>query len=297
MESPSQESRRGAAARLLAAATRGLGIVLLLVAAPAMAQFGNPTTTSTGVEATAVNNDTHPGVSSNKNGNGPLADSASSVVGLASAFGSASVDAFGLHATSAVRGPGDGSGSTASARGFVGLADPFIITPLPGFTGTMALLRIPYSFSGRIDAFPSLAACTSCAGSVQADLGVDGMTEQFHFLGVSSLGTLMNPTFVEGAISHAGVLEGLVPVNTELYLRADLLTGAHCQSFASACGVDVLFGSSLDFGAYSPDAVSIAWGLAPIGVTAAVPEPSTWLLLVAGIAAIGKLQRSRRPTG
>ena len=59
----------------------------------------------------------------------------------------------------------------ATARGFASLANPFIIVPRAGFTGTQALLRIPYSFGGSINIYPSLAACATCFGARPGEPG------------------------------------------------------------------------------------------------------------------------------
>lgn len=272
-------------------AARWSCLVFLLVALPAAAQLTTAVTTNVGVDATAVNpSSSDPGVSRNTSGNGPLADAASALFGPNTADGAASVGAGGLHASSAVH-VGTTVGYTATARGFTGLVDPFILVPHAGFVGTQALIRIPYSFAGSITLHPSLAECSTCFGAVQADLGVDGMPDQLHFLGVSSQGTMMNANFIAGGVARSGVLEGLVPVNTELFLRAGLLSQVHCQAFDVACGTDSL--ASLSFAAFSPDAVDFVWGLEPTAI-AAVPEPSTWLLLAAGVAGIARLRKDRR---
>jgi hypothetical protein len=271
-----------------------LACASLLLGLPAAAQFVYPVSTTTGVEAFAVNPYIQPGIAKNQSGSGPISDSASELFGLNTADSSAAVDALGLHASAAVHADATNASYTASARSFANLVNPFIIVPRAGFTGTQASLRIPYSFGGSIDIHPSLAACASCAGVVQASLGVDGMTDQFYFLGASSQGTMTNPTFFAGGVSRAGVLEGLVPVNTELYLRAGLLTQVHCQSNAAlSCGVDALFGGTLSYLGFSPDAVDIVWGLTPIAVTA-VPEPGTWALLLAGLLATTRIAQRRR---
>ena len=272
-------------------------VVLAALLAPrsGVAQLVTPVGTSVGIDAAAVNPSTaQPGVSRNSSGNGPIADSVAELSGLNFATAAASVDAAGLHMTATVHSDTTNAFATASARAFGSLVDPFILVPRAGFTGTQALLQIPYSFAGSVNHSPSLAACPSCAAIVQADLGVDGMSDQFHFLGASSQGTMSNPSFFVGGVARGGVLEGLVPVNTELYLRAGLLTQVHCQSdTAQSCGSAALFGGTLSFFGLSPDAVDIVWGLTPTAV-AAVPEPSTWLLMVAGLAAMTRLQRRRR---
>jgi len=236
-------------------------LVAAVLVAPlsAAAQFLNPLSTNVGIDASAVNGS---GVSRNSNGNGPIADAASELFGLNTADASASVDAFGLHAASVVHGDSTNPGYTPTARSFASLVNPFIIVPRAGFTGTQALLRIPYSFGGNLNIYPSLAACATCFGAVQASVGVDGMADQFYFLGASSQGTMSNPTFFAGGVSRSGILEGLVPVNTELYLRAGLLTQVHCQSDTSmSCGTEALFGGTLSYLGFSPDAVDLVWGL------------------------------------
>ena len=271
----------------------GLAAAALLAPPSATAQFLNPLSTTVGIDAAAVNSFAQTPVSRNTNGSGPIADAASEIFGLNTADASASVDASGLHAASSVHGDSTNPGYTPTARSFANLVNPFIVLPRAGFTGTQALLRIPYSFGGTLNIYPSLAACATCFGAVQASLGVDGMPDQFFFLGASSQGTMTNPTFFAGGVARAGILEGLVPVNTELYLRAGLLTQVHCQSDASmSCGTEALFGGTLSYTGFSPDAVDLVWGLTPLAV-AAVPEPTTWLLLGAGF--LGLLGRRALP--
>lgn len=274
-----------------------LGVVALGLLAPlgAGAQLVTPVGTSVGIDAAAVNpSAAQPGVSRNSNGNGPIADAAAELSGLNFATAAASVDGAGLHATATVHGDSTNAFATASARAFGGLVDPFMIVPRAGFAGTQALLRIPYSFGGTMNLYPSLAACATCFGAVQASLGVDGMADQFFFLGASSQGTMNNANFFIGGVARGGVLEGLVPVNTELYLRAGLLAQVHCQSdSAQSCGSEALFGGTLSFLGLSPDDVDIVWGLAPNAV-AAVPEPTTWLLLGVGVLGVIGRRGTRR---
>lgn len=224
-----------------------------LLGLPAAAQFAYPVSTTTGVEAFAVNSYIQPGIARNQTGSGPISDSASTLFGLSTADSSAAVDAMGLHASAAIHDDATNGGYVASARSFASLVNPFRLVPRAGYTAAQATLRLPYSFGGAINIYPSLAACSTCFGLVQASLGVDGMTDQFYFLGASSQGTMTNPTFFAGGVSRAGVLEGLVPVNTELYLRAGLLTQVHCQSNAAlSCGVDALFGGTLSYLGFLP---------------------------------------------
>ena len=275
-----------------------IGAFALALPRSGVAQPATPVDATTGVDATAVNpSESQPGVSRVKTGDGPLADALAELAGLNFATASASVDAAGLHATATVHGDASNPYATASARGFAFLVDPFVIVPRADFTGTMALLRIPYSFARSVNHSPSLAGCSSCFAAVQADLGVDGMTDLFHFLGASSQQTMNNANFFVGGVALSGILEGWVPVNTELYLRGGLLAQVHCQSNpVDSCGSEALFGGTLSFTGHSPDAVDVVWGLAPKTVTA-VPEPSTWLLLLAGLGVVGRrgmLRRERR---
>ena len=246
------------------------------------------------VEALATNSSVSGGISRNSTGSGPISDTASDLVGLNTADSAASVDALGLHSSAAVHHEANIPGFSAAARSIAGLVNPFILVPQTGFTGTQALVRIPFSFSGAINLFPSLLACTNCAGGVEARLGVDGMSESFYFIGASSVGTINHPDFVLGGVSRAGVLEGMLPVNTELFLRGSLLTGVHCQAFPLSCGAEALFGGTLSYTGFSPDAVDIVWGLTPrLAGPAQIPEPSSWILV--GIGLLGLALRRARP--
>lgn len=267
----------------------------LLFSGFASAQFLNPLSTLVGIDANAVNSGVQPGVARTTNGTGPIADSASELFGLNSASSAASVDAIGVHASTSIHADASNPGYSAAGRAFAGIVNPFMLVPRAGFTGNQATLNVPYSFGGSLNLFPSLMACATCFGLVQASLGVDGMVDQFSFLGASSQGTQTNPTFFIGGVARSGVLEGLVPVNTELYLRASLLTQGHCQSdLALSCGVEALFGGTLSYLGFSPDAVDIVWGLAPTPLVTAVPEPENWALLVAGLLATTHIARRRR---
>ena len=262
-----------------------LGISSVANAAPVSA-----ISATLGVEAFAINNAIQPGISRNTTGSGPISDAVSELSGLNTADSAASVNAAGLHASSAVHGDATNAGYSAFARSSAGLVNPFMLVPQAGFVGTQALVRIPYSFGGSINIFPSIQGCPTCFGGVQASLGVDGMTDQFYFLGASSLGTINNPTFFAGGVSRSGVLQGMLPVNTELYLRAGLSTNVHCQSGALSCGAEALFGSTLSYTGFSPDAVNIVWGLTPT----VVPVPAAVWLLGSGLLGLIGVARRRR---
>jgi hypothetical protein len=254
----------------------------------ARAAFLNPLSTNVGVVA--------PGTNRNSNGSGPIADAASSVVGLNTVDVAASADAAGLHTTGTVHADAGTPYYGASGAAFAGMANPFILTPQAGFLGTSVLLQIPYSFGGAINLFPSLLACSTCFGDVSASLGVDGMSDGFSFYGVSSQGTTSNPDFLLGGVSLGGVLQGLVPVNTELYLRSSMIIRVGCQSIpeVGSCGAEVLFGGSLSYTASSPDPVDFTWGLAPVLEQAGAPEPAASYLLGGGLLGLAALLKVRR---
>jgi hypothetical protein len=262
--------------------TAGACALGLAGALPARAgpTFQYPLSTTILVEAFAVNSYIQQGVSRNSDGNAPMSDAVSEIFGLSFADASASVSATGLRAAASVFNAPSG-GYTASARASAGLVNPFIIVPQAGFTGTQALVRLAYHFGGSFNDEPG--DCSTCFGSVNASLGVDGMTEQFYFLGAHSLGTINNPTYVAGGVNLGGVLEGLLPVNTELYLRAGLTTGVHCQSNAlQSCSASALFGGTLGYDGSSPDAVDFVWSLEP-QLAPPVPEPASWALMAMGL--------------
>jgi hypothetical protein len=245
-----------------------------------------------GVSASAVNSYIQPGISRDSSARGPMSDSVSERYGLNTADSSASVDSAGLHASATVYGDSSNENYTAQARGMAGLVNPFVLVPQAGFVGTHALVRITYSFAGAINMSPSLLGCPTCFGTVDASLGVDGMSDMFGFSGASSLGTIGSPSFFLGGVSRAGVLQAMLPVNTELFLRAGLSTGVHCQSNAvDSCGAQALFGGTLSYAAASPDAVDIVWGLSPT----LVPEPSSGLLLGVGILGLALRRATRGP--
>ncbi len=243
--------------------------------------------TTTSVEVSASWGNPSPGIYRYTTGTGPIADTAADVSGGSSATGSASVDGFGLHSISTATSD-ISPGYTASAFARAGLVNSFMIVPRAGFTGTHALLQVPYSFSGSFLSHPSLAGCATCFGAVDARLEVDGMSESFFFLGAHSQGTMNNPTFVAGGVARAGVLQGLLPVNTPLFVRAGLSTNVHCQSNAiESCGVEALFGGTLSYTGFSLDEVDIVWGLVPT----LVAEPASGALLLSGLLGLALAPR------
>jgi hypothetical protein len=255
--------------------------------ASAAAPIVPPFSASVGVSATS-NSPSGPGVTRNASGGAGLTDTAADIFGADSATGSATVDAFGVHAAASVSGSNI-HGYTTSATAAAGSVNAFMIVPRAGFTGSSALVRIPYSFAGSFNSFPSLAACSSCFGAVDVRLEVDGLTQSFYFLGAHSQGTMNNANFVAGGVAMAGGLEGQLPVNTVLYVRAGLSTNVHCQAFNGApCGMSALFGSALSYAGFSPDDVDIVWALTPT----LAPEPAPGALLAMGV--VGLVLAGRR---
>lgn len=272
---------------------RALGAALVLAAAPAFAApvFTYGVQTSGFVEAFAVNPYIQPGISRNVTSNGPIADAASASFGTSTADSSASVDAAGLKASASVHNL-SADGTTATARSLVAIVNPFYVIPRAGFSGTQASIQIGYHLGGALNDTPG---CSTCFEFVQADLGVDGMSDQFHFLGAHSMGTINNANGNVTGVDMGGTLTGLVPVNTELFLRAGLYVGVHCQSFTGAnCDASSLFGAFNYFG-LSTDLVDIVWGLPPrlpdVPSTTGVPEPASAALLLLGV---GLLRLTRR---
>jgi PEP-CTERM motif len=258
-----------------------------VVAPAAHAGFLNPFSSNVGV----VNPDTN----RNTNGTGPIADSASSAFGLSTVDVSAAVNATGLHVSGVAHADSSTPSYAASGAAYAGMADPFMLVPQAGFLGTQVLLQIPYSFGGSIDLFPSVFDCSSCFGDVNASLGVDGMSDGFSFSGVASQGTMASPAFMLGGVSRSGVLQGLVPVNTELYLRSSMIIRLLCQSDSThSCTVDVLFGGSLSYTAASPDPVDFVWGLQPQLEQAGAPEPAALFLFGGGLIGLAALLKLRR---
>ena len=257
------------------AAMRSLFMVAALAVLPclpaqAAPTFAYPVSTTLLIEASAANGT---GVHRDVLGTGPISDAASELFGLNTADSSARVDALGLHAAASVHNA-NGNALTAGARSGAGIVNPFYLVARAGYSATTASIQIDYHLGGALNDTPG---CPSCFEFIQADLGVDGMTDQFHFLGAHSMGTAGNPNGNVTGVNMGGALRGVVPLNTELYLRAGLYTGAHCQG-PITCNASGLFGSSLGYYGFSSDAVDIVWGLAPAAPPASVPEPSTaWL--------------------
>ena len=131
--------------------------------------------------------------------------------------------------------------------------------------------------------------CSICFGFIQADLGVDGMGEQFRFLGSRSMGAAGKPKANISGVNIGATLSGLVPLNTEIYLRAGLCVRAACQA-PPTCDASALFGGMLGRFGFSPSQLDIVWGLARRAlppVSGSVPEPASRALLATGLVALG----------
>ena len=261
------------------------------LAAPVFAApvFANPLTTSAFVEAFAVNSYIQPGIARNMTGSGPIADAASALYGTSTADSSASVTAKGLHAAASVHNT-SAVGGSASARSLAGIVNPFFIVPKVGFVGNQATLQISYHLGGALN---DSSNCPTCAEFVQANLGVDGMADQFYFLGFHSMGTANNPNGNVTGVNMGGILVGLMPVNTELYLRGGLYMGVQCQA-PPTCDASALFSGTLGYFGFSSDAVDIVWGLAPTapgGPANGVPEPMSLALTLLGLSLLSWQRR------
>lgn len=223
--------------------------------------FLNPLTTNTLIEAFAVNTLVQPGVHCNTRSSGPIADAASQLHLTSTADASAAVSAVGLHAAASVH-------NTS------------------GVVGSQATISIDYHLGGSLNDTPG---CPICFGFIQADLGVDGMGEQFRFLGSRTMGTAGKPKGNISGVNIGGTLSGLVPLNTQIYLRAGLCVRAACQA-PPTCDASALFGGTLGCFGFSPSQLDIVWGLAQRAlppVSGSVPEPASRALLATGLVALG----------
>ena len=247
--------------------------------------FLNPLTTNTLIEAFAVNTLVQPGVHCNTRSSGPIADAASQLHLTSTADASAAVSAVGLHAAAPVHNT-SGVGASASARSLASIVNRFMIVPRAGFVGSQATISIDHHLGGSLNDTPG---CPICFGFIQADLGVDGMGEQFRFLGSRSMGTAGKPKGNISGVNIGGTLSGLVPLNTQIYLRAGLCVRAACQA-PPTCDASALFGGTLGCFGFSPSQLDIVWGLAQRAlppVSGSVPEPASRALLATGLVALG----------
>jgi hypothetical protein len=275
---------------MIAKRALGTGAALVYLAAPAWAV---PVVTI-GVEAQAANAFVTPGVSRTSSATGALTDAVSEMYGTSTAAASASDDSSGLHASATVHNTST-EFYTASARASAALVNPFHLVARPGFTGATAAIQIGYHLDGSLGDTPG---CATCFATLQASLGVDGMADSFFFLGARSLGTFSNPNGYVSGLTMDGLLQGVVPLYTELYVRAGLIVGVHCQA-PFDCDTSAR-GNALNYFGFSSDEVDFVWDLAPSAPPppgAPVSEPASAGLIALGLVMLGSTQRrrSRKP--
>lgn len=260
----------------------------VLACAPAFgAPILSPVSTQTIVDASAVNGALATRLTTS---DGPLSDSISHAFGTNLAESAAAIDGWGLHAD-AVLFNDMGAGLTGSARAIPSIVNPFMLVPQAGFGGTHALVQFQFRLTGSV---ADTDDCESCFSAIQVRMEVDGFGESLFYLATRSDGTKGNPDYINGPIDKTGVLTGLLPVNTELFLRTSLLSQTHCQSFDGApCATDVE--ADFWYSGVSGDAVDFVWGLTPIEPDVpAVPEPASAALLGLGLLVVARRLKSRR---
>lgn len=251
----------------------------------------SPVTTQVFVEGFAANTHLDPGTSRTTPGGVPISDvvAESYLTNTADAF--AAVDGLGSLRASASVFNNVGDGITATARSSASIVNPFMIVPEAGFVGNMAMVQIPYHLIGNQG---DSGSCPSCFGFLEARLSVDGMGDSVFVLGSHSEGTSGNAGYVADVLDLSGVLQGMLPVNTELYLRGLVYVGVHCQSFAGApCDAHADFDGGLSYRADSPDLVRFV-GFQPVPPDVpSVPEPGLLALVGAGLTIVANRRRSR----
>jgi hypothetical protein len=266
-------------------------MALCATAAPATAApILSAVSTQTIVDAFAANTFLDSGSSRTTSGSGPMSDSVHESYLTNTADAVATIDAVGLHSDASLLNS-VGDAVTGSSRAISSLVDPFMLVGRSGFNGTHAQVEIAYHLTGAVADTPH---CESCFEVIQATLSVDGMGQSFFFLGTRSEGTKNNAGYLNGPLDKSGVLVGLLPVNTELFLRASLLTSTRCQSWVGAmCTSDST--ADFSFTGVSNDQVDFVWGLEPgERDVPSVPEPASATLLGIGLLLIARRLRATR---
>jgi hypothetical protein len=245
-----------------------------------------PATATTIEDASATNG---AGASRTTDASGPLADSISHASAPNAARSAAAIDALGLHTGASVINDA-GTGVTATARGIAGLVDPFMLVADPSFTGTHAMVEFHFHLTGSVEDGEDCPE--TCFSAIESRFSVDGLGDSFHYLGARSDGTKGSPSYIDGPVDKVGVLRGLLPVNTLLFLRGSLLTQTHCQSFVGAlCATDVK--ADISFSGLSSDPVDFVWSLTPRDPhVPGVPEPASVALLGVGLLLVARRVRA-----
>lgn len=160
---------------------------------------------------------------------------------------------------------------TASSRALVQVANPFVLVANPGFVGSLVPVEIHYDLVGSL---VDSGNCRSCFTYGDALVSIDGTGLAFSIGRVHSQSTVGRPDYTAGDITAEGVLQGLLPVNTELVLRSRLFTYGLCQaSPGCTTGTEM----SMSVTGLSSSA-TFAWAITP----APIPlPPAGWMMLPA----------------